>query len=58
MSKKKLTVEFKPKQVIIDATIVVKDRDEIVDEWDKTFAYKWDRLDKIIKLLPQFSTYL
>jgi len=45
-------VQFKPEQVILDGTVVIRDKDnKVIDEYKDTFAYKWDEFDNLIDLL-------
>lgn len=48
-----MKIHFEPKQVIVEGIITICDNeDKIVDEYEQTFAYKWDEFGEMIDLLP------
>jgi len=47
------TIHFEPKQVILEGTITIADKDgSIIEEYENIFAYKWNEFGELIDLLP------
>ena len=44
-------VKFEPKQIVLDGTVYIYKNNEIIEQYDDTFAYKWNQLGEIIDLL-------
>ena len=46
-----MKVHFEPERIIVVGTITITDNeDEIINEYEETFAYKWNEFNEIIDL--------
>ena len=56
MEKRKISanIHFEPKQIIIEGTVTVTDLEtnEVISEYEETFAYKKNEFGKLMELLP------